>query len=51
MMPHFLRFQIVVIVALAFIHSSRLAGEPVANPDEYDTLEDEVLQIGAEFGQ
>lgn len=49
-MPHFLRFQIVVIVALAFIHSSRLPGEPVANPDEYDTLEDEVLQIGAEFG-
>lgn len=50
MMPHILRFQFVAAAVLLFLHSSRLAGEPVANPDEYDTLEDEILQIGADFG-
>ena len=50
MMSYILRFQFVAFFALILTHATRLTGEPVANPDEYDTLEDEVLQIGADFG-
>jgi hypothetical protein len=50
MMSHILRSQFIAAFALLFINSSRLTGEPVANPDEYDTLEDDVLEVGAEFG-
>ncbi|MFP6874821.1 MAG: Ig-like domain-containing protein [Verrucomicrobiales bacterium] len=50
MMSHILRSQFIAAFVLLFINSSRLTGEPVANPDEYDTLEDDVLEVGAEFG-
>ncbi|MCH2061566.1 MAG: Ig-like domain-containing protein [Verrucomicrobiales bacterium] len=50
MMSYILRFQFVAFFALILTHATQLTGEPVANPDEYDTLEDEVLQIGADFG-
>ncbi len=49
-MSHILRFQLIAAFAFLFINSSRLTGEPVANPDEYDTLEDHVLEVSAEFG-
>ena len=50
MISYIPRFKFVAVLLLFFCHPFPLKADPVANPDEYDTLEDESLEIGANFG-